>query len=84
MQELQHLYGGLIIKIISVGKGHFMSNREKKQHLPRMCDYVSERSAFKELHDDPELITNQVTVVHIHNILMVIVSHDHHLKEEEE
>lgn len=47
--------------------------------LPGMGHNVSECSPLQELHDHPEFISHQVAVVHFHHVLMVIVSHDHHL-----
>lgn len=44
-----------------------------------MGDNVSQSPALQKLHDNPELVPNQVTVVHLHYILMVIVPHDHNL-----
>lgn len=41
---------------------------------------VSESSSLQELHDDPQLVSHQVAVVHLHHVLVVIVSHDHHLQ----
>lgn len=47
---------------------------------PGVCHDVSEGSSLQKLHDDPELVSHQVAVVHLHHVLMVIVPHDHHLQ----
>lgn len=47
---------------------------------PGVCHNVGERSSFHELHDDPQLVSHQVAVIHLHHVLMVIVPHDHHLQ----
>lgn len=48
---------------------------------PCVCHNVCESSALQELHDDPELISHQVAVVHLHHVLMMIVPHDNHLQK---
>ena len=48
--------------------------------LPRVSDNVRQGPALQELHNDPELVSNQVAVVHVNHVLMVIVPHDHHLE----
>ena len=50
------------------------------RHTPGVCDNVSQSPSLQELHDDPEFISHQVAVVHLHHVVMVIVPHDHHLK----
>ena len=44
-------------------------------------DDVSERAAFQEFHDHPQFIAYQITVVHFHNILIVVISHDGNLQK---
>ena len=44
-----------------------------------MRDDVREGPALQELHDDPELVLDQEAVVHLDNVRMVVVPHDHHL-----
>lgn len=46
---------------------------------PCVSHDVSESTAFEEFHDDPELVSHQVAVVHLHYVLMMIVPHDYHL-----
>lgn len=48
--------------------------------LPGVSHNVSECPALQELHDDPELVSHQVTIVHIHNVFMMVVSHDYNLR----
>lgn len=45
-----------------------------------MSHDVSERPSFEKLHDDPQLVSNQVAVVHVDHVLVMVVPHDHHLK----
>ena len=47
---------------------------------PGVCHNVRQRPSLQELHDDPELVSHQVAVVHLHHVVMVIVPHDHHLQ----
>ena len=44
-----------------------------------MCHDISESSALEELHDHPELVLDQVAVVHLNDVRMMVVSHYHHL-----
>ncbi len=48
-----------------------------------MGHYVSEGAPFQELHDDPQLITDEEAVVHVDDVRVVIVAHDHHLQNKE-
>lgn len=41
---------------------------------------VSQSSALQELHDDPEFVSHQVAVVHLHHVLVMVIPHDHHLQ----
>lgn len=52
--------------------------------LPRMSDDVSQGSALQELHHYPEFITDQITVIHVDHVLVMVVSHDDHLRTDEE
>lgn len=47
---------------------------------PGVCHDVSESSSLQELHNNPQLVSHQVTVVHLHHVFVVIVPHDHHLQ----
>lgn len=51
----------------------------KFYHSPAVCNYVSKSATLHEFHDDPQLIIDQITVVHLHNVRMMVVPHDHHL-----
>lgn len=53
----------------------------KRVWLPGVSHDVGERPALQELHDHPQLVSHQVTVVHVHNVFMMIVPHDHHLQQ---
>lgn len=59
---------------------------EKNQGLPHyrpgVSDDVGQGTSLQELHDNPELISHQVAVVHLDHILVLIVPHDHHLEEQ--
>ena len=46
-------------------------------------DDVGEGAALQVLHHHPELVLHQVAVVHLHDVGVVIVPHDHHLVEEQ-
>lgn len=48
-----------------------------------MSHNVGESSALEKLHDDPQLVSHQVAVVHVHHVLVMVVPHDHHLKHTE-
>ncbi len=48
-----------------------------------MRNNVSESPAFQELHDDPELVSDQEAVVHVHDVRVVVVAHDDDLKRDE-
>lgn len=50
---------------------------------PGVCHDVSEGSSLQKLHDDPELVSHQVAVVHVNHVLVMVVPHDHHLKHKE-
>lgn len=45
-----------------------------------MSHNVSECPALEKLHDNPQLVSHQVAVVHVNYVLMMVVPHDHHLK----
>ena len=47
--------------------------------VPGVRDDVGEGASLQELHHHPELVPNQVAVVHLHHVLMLVVPHDHHL-----
>lgn len=47
--------------------------------VPSMGDDVGEGPALQELHHHPELVAHQVAVVHLHHVLVLVVTHDHHL-----
>lgn len=49
--------------------------------LPGMSDNIGKSSAFKKLHDNPELIFDEKAVVHLDNIRVVIISHYNDLRE---
>lgn len=49
-----------------------------------MSDDVSQGSALQELHHYPEFITDQITVIHVNHVLVMVVSHDDHLRTDEE
>ena len=46
---------------------------------PGVSHDVGQRPTFEIFHDDPELVSNQETVVHLHNIGMMVVAHDDNL-----
>jgi len=46
-----------------------------------MSDNIGKSSAFKKLHDNPELIFDEKAVVHLDNIRVVIISHYNDLRE---
>lgn len=46
---------------------------------PCVSHDVGESATFEELHDDPELVSHQVAVVHLDHVLVMIVPHDYHL-----
>ena len=46
-----------------------------------MSDNVCESSSFEKLHDNPELIFNQVTVVHLNDVGVMVVAHDYNLQQ---
>lgn len=48
----------------------------------RMGNYVGESASFEELHHNPELIFNQKRVVHLDDIRMMIVTHNHYFIEQ--
>lgn len=48
--------------------------------LPGVSHDVSERPTLQELHDNPQLVSHQVAVVHVDHIFVMVVPHDHHLK----
>ena len=48
-----------------------------------MSHNVSEGPTLQELHHDPQLVSHQVAVVHVHHVLMMVVPHNHHLKHRE-
>ena len=48
-------------------------------HLPTVCNNISESATLHEFHDNPELVVDQITVVHLHNIRVMVVSHYNHL-----
>lgn len=54
---------------------------KKLFNIPTVGDNVSEGAPFHELHDDPELVGDQVAVVHFHDVGVVVVPHHHHLKK---
>lgn len=73
------------LKQDSVIKGQIRKKKRLESHeninsSPGVRHDVSESSSLQELHDDPQLVSHQVAVVHLHHVLMVIVSHDHHLQ----
>lgn len=44
--------------------------------LPGMSDDLSEGTSLQVLHHDPQLVPDQERVVHLHDVRVVIVSHD--------
>ena len=40
---------------------------------------VGERAALEELHHHPQLVVHQEAVVHVDDVRVVVVAHDHHL-----
>ena len=42
-------------------------------------DDVRQRSAFQVLHHHPQLVSNQEAVVHLYDVWVMVVAHDHHL-----
>ena len=50
-------------------------------NLPGVCDDVSESSSFKEFHDDPKFVFDEVAVVHLDDVGVMVVTHYHNLKQ---
>lgn len=48
-----------------------------------MSDNICESATFQIFHDDPEFVIHEITVVHLHDVVMMILAHDHDLVEEE-
>ena len=42
---------------------------------------IGERPTFEELHHHPQLAAHQEAAVHVHNIVVVIISHDYDLRQ---
>lgn len=49
--------------------------------LPGVCYDVCESSSFQELHDDPEFVSHQETIIHVDDVGVVVVPHYDHLKQ---
>ena len=43
--------------------------------LPNISYYIGKGSALQILHDHPELVLDQVAVVHLHDVGVVVVPH---------
>lgn len=52
---------------------------EASTNPPGVSHYVCQRAALQELHHNPQLIANQVTVVHVNHVFMMVISHDYNL-----
>ena len=48
-------------------------------HTPGVRDDVREGATLKVLHHHPQLVTHQETVVHVHDVQMMVVAHYYHL-----
>ena len=46
-----------------------------------MRDDISESSSFKEFHDNPEFVFDEVTIVHLDDVWVVVVAHNHNLEK---
>ena len=49
--------------------------------LPGSLYNISEGSPIKILHDHPQLFVHQIAIVELDNVLVRVVSHQHHLRE---
>ena len=45
-----------------------------------VSDYVRQSATFQIFHHHPQLVAHQETVVHFHDVGMVIVAHNDHLR----
>lgn len=70
---------GVLESDIKVAR-QYSKNETKVFLSPGVRHNVSESSSLQELHDDPELVSHQVAVVHLHHVLVVIVPHDYNLQ----
>ncbi len=48
--------------------------------MPGVSNDVSESSSLKEFHDDPEFVLDEIAVVHLDDVGVVVVTHNHNLK----
>lgn len=46
---------------------------------PCVSHYICQSAALQELHHNPQLIANKVTVVHVNHVFMMVISHDYNL-----
>ena len=51
-------------------------------NLLGVSDDVGESASLEKLHDDPQFVTNEEAVVHVNDVGVVIVAHDHNLNKE--
>lgn len=49
--------------------------------LPGVGHDVSECPPLEKFHDNPQLVSHQVAVVHVDHVLVMVVPHDHNLKQ---
>ena len=50
--------------------------------LPGVRDDVGESSSFKEFHDHPKFVFDEVAVVHLDDVGVVVVTHYHNLEQQ--
>ena len=53
--------------------------KKGRDQLPDVCNDVGECPALQVLHNDPQLVLHQIAVVHLHDVRVVVVTHDDNL-----
>jgi len=48
---------------------------------PGVCDDVCECATLQVFHDHPQLVSHQETVVHVHDVWVMVVAHYYHLQQ---
>lgn len=48
-------------------------------YSPGLTDDVGQSTSLQVLHDYPEFLPHQRTAIHLDHVLVMVISHDHHL-----